>query len=303
MEGDDVKIARGQWFFAGILVFFGFVSWFLIYLGFYQVYVGFQILIAAFAAIFAFCIIVELSYLLLHPFRFAALLYFLIAALSFLFFQSIFSVGIFFLTTLLGYISVKKEQKLFVHFSYTRVIRSGLPIFFTGLAMAMAIFYNSAPIGQISEVPQFSEKLMRAILVPVEYALKPSIPEFNKDMRIKDVGNISARELPRFINLPPAVITGIVKDFFAKLPRDLRNKTITEFLRDIVNSQLRATLLPYKQFLPFIYLFGLFFVFKGLGMPLMWLSIAAGWAVTKILLQFNVLKIKKINIEKEELVL
>jgi hypothetical protein len=169
--------------------------------------------------------------------------------------------------------------------------------------MTMAIFYNSAPVGQISEVPQFSKELISIILVPVEYALKPSVPEFSRDIKIKDVANISARELPRFIDLPPAVIAGIVKDFFARLPKDLSNKTVTEFLHETINAQLRAVLLPYKQFLPFIYLFGLFFVFKGMGMPLMWLSLGVAWIVIKILLKFNVLKIRKINVEKEELVL
>jgi hypothetical protein len=305
MEGVQTKIARGQWVFSGILISLGFVSWLLIYLGFYRVYTDFQIQIwiAAFVSIFIFSIGITLSYFLLHPFKVAAISYLLLSALSFLFFQSISAVGIFFFTTLLGYISVKKEQKLIVNFLYSRIIRRGLPIFFTGLALCVAIFYNTSPIGQINEIPQFSEEFVGVILVPIEYALKPSIPDFRKDMLIKDIGDISARELPRFIDLPPAVITGIVKDFFAQFPKDVRNKTIVEFLHDIVNTQLRTILLPYKQFLPFIYLFGLFFVFKGIGMPLMWLSIGVGWLLTKILLKFNVLKLKKISIEKEELVL
>ncbi len=305
MEEAETKIARGQWFFAGVLILIGFVSWFLIYLGLYRLYTDFtvQIWIASFISIFILSVTVTLSYFLLYPFRVAVISYLGLSALSFLFFQNIFAVGILFLTTLFGYISVKKEQKLIVNFLYSRLIRRGLPIFFTGLALNVAIFYNISPIGEINEVPQFPEEFIGVILVPIEYALKPSVPDFSKDMKIKDVGDISARELPKVIDLPPAVIAGIVKDFFARFPKEVRDKTITEFLHDMINAQLEAILLPYKEFLPFIYLFGLFFVFKGIGMPLMWLTIFMGWIAIKILLKFRVLKVKKIIIEKEELVL
>ena len=305
MEGNEVKIARGQWIFAGILILIGFVSWFLIYLGFHRMYVDFaiQIWVSSFISIFTLSVAVAISYLLLHPFRVAIISYAGLSVVSLLFFQNIFAVGILFLTTLFGYILVKKEQKLFVNFLYSRLTRRGLPIFFTGLAFIIAIFYNISPIGKINEVPQFSKEFIGVMLVPIEYALKPSVPDFSKDMKIKDVGDISARELPKVIDLPPAVIAGVVKDFFARFPKDVRNKTIAEFTHDMINAQLEAILLPYKQFLPFIYLFGLFFVFKGVGMPLMWMSIGAGWVVTKILLKFKVLKLRKISVEKEELIL
>jgi len=297
------NISRGQWIFAGILVLIAATTWFLVFAGFHQLYTDFQIWIAAFILIFTLSISVGLSYFLLHPVGLAAFAYLAISLVSFLFFQEILASAIFFLTTLFGYIWVRREQKLIISFLYSRLLRKGLPIFFTGLAFTLAVFYNTSPIGQISKVPQFSENLIGAALIPVEYAIRPSVPEFSRDMKISDVGKVSARELPKFIDLPPSIIASTVTEFFAKFPAEVSDKTITQFLHGMVNSQIRAILLPYRELLPFIYLFGLFLVFKAIGMPLMWLSIGTGWIITRILLKFKILKLKKIDVKKEELAL
>ena len=76
-----------------------------------------------------------------------------------------------------------------------------------------------------------------------------------------------------------------------------------EFLTNLINSQISEILLPYKQFLPFVYLFGLFLVFRAIAMPIMWISMGVGWLIIKIMLKFKFLELKKVNVEKEELVL
>ncbi|MCH7677423.1 hypothetical protein IH879_21085, partial [candidate division KSB1 bacterium] len=179
----------------------------------------------------------------------------------------------------------------------------GMPIFFTGLAFTLALFYNTSPAGRISDVPQIPSSIVQAMLIPAEYALRTAIPDFRQDMKISEVEELSVRELPRIINAPQQLTSRMIKDSFDKLPVGEQEKTVAQFLTTFINEQLAATILPYKQLLPLIYLFGLFLVFRALAMPFMWIAIGLGWVIVKILLRLNKLKLRNVSVEKEELIL
>ena len=307
LKKDIAEISREQWLFAGIIAVLAFIAWFTFYLLVYQVASGVGIWIASAFAFLVFAISVALSFFLLKPKILAIATYFAIALLAFLFFGwrgiEVFAVIVFFATVSFGYTRVKREQKNLIPFWYSRLIRKGMPIFFTGLAFALALFYNASPAGRISEVPQIPNSVIRAVLIPVEYSLRASIPDFKRDMKMSEVEELGVRELPRVINAPPQLTSRLVKDYFSKLPAPEREKSITEFLTTLINAQLQAAILPYKQLLPVIYLFGLFLVFRALATPFMWAAIGLGWVVMKILLRFNRITLRKVGVEKEELVL
>lgn len=312
MEGlkqkiDFSDIERKQWIFAGVLVGLAFVSWFFVYLAFYQVYAGFQVW--GFAAFFIFLLAtgVGLSFFLFHPCRLAISTYIAIGLISFLFFgwrgYDIIGVGAFLATIIFGYLWMKREEQLLIKFLYTRLIRRGMPIFFTGLAIALAVFYNASPMGKVLERPQLPEAFFSAILVPVEYISKQAFPGFDRNMKLGDIEELSIREVPKLIDAPPVLIETFVRNTFSEIPKKEQDKTLVEFLHETVNNQLDAILLPYRQFLPIVFLFGLFLVFKAIGIPLMWLSIGMGWLIVKILVQLKLLQIRKVEVEKEELVM
>jgi len=311
MTGDFKKIiaeiSRDQWIFSGILVLLSFLAWFSFYLIVYQVMSGVGIWTASALLFLAFAVSVGLSFFLLKPRILAIGTYLAVALLAFVFFGwrgiEVFAVIVFFLTILFGYTRVRREQKNLIPFWYSRLIRKGMPIFFTGVAFTLALFYNTSPTGRISEVPQIPNNIINAALIPIEYGLRASIPDFKRDMKISEVEELGARELPRVINAPPQLTSRLVKDYFDKLPAPEREKTVTEFLTMFINAQLQATILPYKQLLPFIYLFGLFLVFRALATPFMWIAIGLGWGVMKILLRLNKLTLRKVQVEREELVL
>ena len=301
------EISRDQWIFAGILVLLAFIAWFTFYLIVYQATSGVGIWAASALAFLTLAVAVALSFFLLTP-RFLATATYLATALpAFLFFGwrgiEVIAVLVFFLTVFFGYTWVQREQKNLIPFWYSRLIRKGMPIFFTGLAFTLALFYNTSPVGRISDVPQIPSSVIDAVLIPVEYSLRTSIPDFRRDMKISEVEELGVRELPRAINVSPQLTNRVVKDYFSKLPAPEREKTITEFLTTFVNAQLQATILPYKQFLPVIYLFGLFLVFRALATPFMWIAIGLGWVIMKMLLRVNWLTLRKVEVEKEELVL
>lgn len=300
-------ISRDQWIFAGIIMALAFIAWPTFYLIVYQVSSGVGIWAVSALAFLFFAVSVGLSFFLLKPKVLAIATYLAIALLAFLFFGwrgiEVFAIAVFFITTSFGYIWVQREQAQLIPFWYLRFIRKGMPIFFTGLAFALALFYNTSPAGRISDVPQIPSSIIHVILIPVEYGLRASVPDFRLDMKISEVEALGARELPSVINASPQLTGQVVKDYFNKLPATEREKTLTEFLTAFINTQLQTTILPYKQLLPVVYLFGLFLVFRALGTPLMWIAIGLGWVVMKILLRFNKLRLRKVGVDKEELVL
>jgi len=304
---DIAEIKRDQWIFAGVLVLFAFIAWFTFYLLVYQVAGGAGIWLTSIFAFLAFAIAGGLSFFLLTPKTFAFLTYSAVAVPPFIFFGwrgiEVIAVLLFFVSTIFGYIWVKREQERLIPFWYARLIQKGMPIFFMGLAFALALFYNASPAGNISEVPQIPRNIIHVMLAPVEYSLRASVPDFRQDMKISEVEALGVRELPRVIDAPPQLTNQFVKDFFNRLPPEEKEKTITDFMTTFINTQLATTILPYKQFLPIIYLFGLFLVFRALAMPFMWIAMGLGWVIVKILLRFNKLKLRNVSVEKEELVL
>jgi len=286
------EISRDQLIFAGIIVALAFLAWFAFYLIVYQVASGFGIWALSALLFLAFAISVGLSFFLLKPRLLAIATYVTISILAFVFFGwrgiEISAVLAFFTAMILGYKWVRLEQERLIPFWYTRLIHKGMPIFFTGLAFALALFYSASPAGRVSAAPQIPQAIVSAMLIPAEYALRAYMPDFRKDMKVSEIEGLGE---------------GAVKNYFAQLPREDSGKTVAEFVADLINAQLEASILSYNQFLPIIYLFGLFLIFKAISAPFMWIAIGVGWIVMKTLLRLKLLKLHKVGVEKEELTL
>lgn len=286
------EISRDQLIFAGIIVALAFLAWFAFYLIVYQVASGVGIWALSALLFLAFAISVGLSFFLLKPRLLAIATYVTISILAFVFFGwrgiEISAVLAFFTAMILGYKWVRLEQERLIPFWYTRLIHKGMPIFFTGLAFALALFYSASPAGRVSAAPQIPQAIVSAMLIPAEYALRAYMPDFRKDMKVSEIEGLGE---------------GAVKNYFAQLPREDSGKTVAEFVADLINAQLEASILSYNQFLPIIYLFGLFLIFKAISAPFMWIAIGVGWIVMKTLLRLKLLKLHKVGVEKEELTL
>lgn len=300
-------VKRSQWFFSGILVLSGLAGWVLLYLGLYTNVGGVQIWAYIILSLFVLSTGIGLSYYILHPRRLSILTYSINSFFAFAIFGwrgwEAVAVLVFFLATVWGYSVVKREQKIIIPFLYSRLLHRGLPIFFTGLAVAFSIFFNESPLGESIGRPKVPEQIISIAMIPVEYAIKGAVPEFDKDMKIADVEKLTMRQFPQFFEGPPQFINSSIQDFFSRIDAESRDKTVVEFLDETINVHIDAILLPYEEFLSFIFLFGLFLAFKALGVPIMWLSIGAGWVISSILLNLGILHVRKIIVEKEELIL
>lgn len=261
------NIKRGQWIFAGILSILALGAWLSLSLIIHGVVSGIGIWVFSALALLAFSVGIALSFFLMAPPRLALGTYGVISIIALPFFGwrgiEIIAGVVIFITTYLGYTLVRREQEHLIPFWYSHFLRRGMPIFFTGLAFAIALFYSASPSGRISEGPQISQ----------------------------------------IANASPEFVSRLVKNYLTQIPTNEEEKNLAEFLTTLINTQLRATILSYKQFLPFIYVIGLFFVLRTLATPFMWASIGIGWVVMRLLLHFKLLAVRKVSVEKEEVIL
>lgn len=296
-----------QLIFTAAAVILSLFTWFSLYLAFYQIYSGFSIWIISLALIFLMSVIISIGFFIIESKKLAVISYAFVSLPTFLFFgwrgYELVGIFVFFLTMVAGYIFVKREEGWLIKFMYIRLVRRGLPIFFTGFALALAIFYNASPLGGVFERPQIPKTIFEIALTPIEYMARAGLPGFDKNMNVGDIEKLTSRELPGLFNIPPAVLSGFTRDFFAGVSEEVKSKNLAQFLTETTNSQLDSMLQPYKQFLPIVFLFGLFLVFKAISVPLMWLSILISWILIKALLRFKVLHIIKVDAKKEELAL
>ena len=215
-----------------------------------------------------------------------------------------FAIVVFFLATLWGYTIVKREQEIIIPILFSRLLRKGLPVFFTGLAFTFAAFFNSSPLGQIlGGKPHIPRQFIDVSLVPIEYAIRIAVPGFSKDIKVSEFENLTIRGVPEFFKAPPQAIKSAISNVLSHLPEESRNKSVSDFFYTTINMQLGAILAPYEEFLSFVFLFGLFLVFRTVGVPIMWLSLGFGWLISKLLSHFKILHLRKIMVKKEEIVL
>jgi len=167
----------------------------------------------------------------------------------------------------------------------------------------LAIIYSASPLGKVLDHPQVPRVFFDVILVPTEYLVKQALPEFHRDIKLAEVEELATREAPKFLKMPPEVAGSAIREIFSNIPAENQDKKLADFLHEAINRQLDAILVPYKNFLPIAFLFGLFLVFRAISIPIMWLSFGAGWIVVRMLLAFGILKLKKVETDKEVLVL
>lgn len=307
-EEERLLIGKRQWIFAGAIVVCAVCAWFLLYLVGYEGVRGFRTLIFAASAFLILTVLLSLSFLFLAPRRLAILTYAGVSALFLLPFaltrhfgwEIFLGAGAIFVSLIMSNAWTKREQKITIQFSYRSLTRRGLAAFITGVAFALTLMYISSPRGKISDIPQLGDGLGEKILIPVEYLLKPVIPEFRHDMKIREVKELSAREVPKLVKGSREVTAIAVRELFSRLPKEEQEKTIGNFLQNFVNHQLKSTLAPYKRFFPFLYIIGLFLLLRSIGVPLSWVALGVGWIAMKILLKAKILKIQKVMAEKEE---
>ena len=188
----------------------------------------------------------------------------------------------------LGFLSasrkVRKEEKTQANLDFWKIWKRGLPILITGLILVISLVYYFSP--NLMEMRQFEFKISRnafdVVIGPLSKLISERLPE---GMSLDANANLFLR---------------------AEEKQDLKNKygviieandTGKDVLYKLVDYQLNNVTGPYRKFIPFGLVVGLFIVLKIVSILYVALVILFSWLVLKLLI---VTKFINIGIEKKE---
>lgn len=184
----------------------------------------------------------------------------------------------------------QNEKSLLIEFKAFRISRRALPIFFTGLALFLAFSYQGLILddtlkGDLSISPAVYD----SIFEPTERILDIMFSGYERGM---SVGDFQQLVLRTFTFLPPSFVGD-----------EIASQSLRDFSFDLINANISSILEPYRGLLPFLFIIGLFFVFKTFSLPFLWFTLALSWVVIKILLLYNIVTVKETSVTKTETVL
>lgn len=200
-------------------------------------------------------------------------------------------------------------------FSVSKILKSGLPIYFSITALTVSIFYFSL----IDEKEALSSLLPQPAL---DFALKTfsgpiqsltGLPEINPDETVDDLltklvvaqaksQGVLISKIPKseFERSRTTLLAQLFQNYNIKLSGkerigDVLYKTITERAEDLLG--------PYKTYLPFVSVIGFFLAFKTLTWPLYYLTLIILFMVVRLATAAHIVRKEKQQIEVEKLLL
>lgn len=196
--------------------------------------------------------VIHISFLLVFSFR---LEYFLIALISF---------GLF----LLGTYRALDEKKARLKIQLFSILRKGLPLVMTGLALIIATAYFFSPLGQ---------RGYDQVLIPK--------PVFNL---------IAEPMIDSFENkIPEGALPGQTESELSA------REQLKETLYQRMNQELNRYSQQYQDFIPLGLSIGAFFAIKAIGFFVIYLVILMSFIIFKVLVQFKAVKIQEESVLRQ----
>lgn len=205
---------------------------------------------------------------------------------------------------------IRGEYALSVGFSISKIVKDGLPLYFTVAALIISVFY----------LHQTNKQKDTFIPRPaLDYTIRwltqnPAVfdsfgfPAINPDMTIDEVlRNFLLRELEGQADgrkIPEAELTRLIFEQRLVLSKqygiDIQGREkIGDVLSRAVQSYMERLLGPYKEYLPFATATAFFFAFKTLTLPLYYITLLLTYILIKLAFYGNILKREKEKIEVE----
>ena len=192
-----------------------------------------------------------------------------------------------------AYIATQQEKELVKRVKIARIAKRSMPKVATGLIVIAAIFYGftAADVLQRDDVEIIPLVVLEVVFTPISIAIESSVPEYQDGMSVGELQGLINRLLPTRQSIV------LVDD-----PETL-TQSVPVFLHGVVNESLRTILTPYRGVAPIFLVLGIFFVFKAMSVPIIWLALAVVWLLKWALLRGGALKIQKTPTEEERLIL
>ncbi len=193
---------------------------------------------------------------------------------------------------------IHKELRESVSFRVRKVLKEGLPVFFTALAILFAAFsyvintYEN--FGSIVPRP-----LYNAILPYLKEPLAKVLPGFNPEATVDEFileqsKNEAAKSGLKFESLPDREVNEILINQRQVLSQRLGLKLtgrekLGDLLFEVINQKANEVTSRYQQYLPLAATFGVFATVKTFTLPLYWLTLLITAFVLKFLTTAGVL--------------
>ncbi|MDO8560647.1 MAG: hypothetical protein Q7R91_00310 [bacterium] len=206
-----------------------------------------------------------------------------------------------------AYSRIRNEAKLSVSFSLSKILRQGLPLFFTAIAVMVSVFYFSS-ISQEKNQTFLPKAVFELSLPLLQNSLQGIIPGFRPDATIDqlligaaqkqtgnavDISKVPKDQLEKFLQEERAALSkGLGVAVTGK-------EKAGDLLYNLANQKLEDFVGPYKQYLPYLTAFGFFLAVKALTLPLYFVTLILVWLAVRLLLAVKLLK-KEIGMVQTE---
>ena len=206
---------------------------------------------------------------------------------------------------------ISNEAKTANYFSVRKILRGGLPIFFTAVALSLAVFYFSL-LGGRSDQSLLPKGLFDVIVPLLEQPLQGILPGFRSDASMDQlILAFASQQLDGDVDLTqlPSVQREELLDESRKaLSRELGipisgGEKGIDVLYQAANAQIKKIAGPYEEYLPFLAAFGFFVAVKAFTLPVYWVTLILFGLVVKSLLAAGLLAEKTEKIEVTRVIL
>ena len=206
---------------------------------------------------------------------------------------------------------IRQEATSATVFRLSKILRQGLPLFFTAVALLISLFYF-VKIAEDSNQPVIPRSVFDISLPFLEGAFKGILPGFRAHTTVDEL-LLDALRSQEGNEVDIAKIPRSQLDMFLKEQRAALGKglgiTITgkeqaaDFLYNLTNQKIGDFVGPYKQYLPYLSVIGFFLAIKALTLPFYFISLGLVYIVMRVLLAVRVLRREKAMIEVERIIL
>ncbi len=209
---------------------------------------------------------------------------------------------------------IKNEAAISLSFSLRKYLRSGLPVFFTAIALMFSVFYFSLSLTNTEDYISslLPKSIFTQILSLLQNPIQGLIPGFNPNLSIDEIlltalqsqtgEKIDIAKLPiqERKTILQAGYDQIYKQFGIRVTGKEKGSDV---LYNVANQKIGEFAGPYKEYIPYLAAFGIFLTIKVLAWPFYWTTILLSFILVKVLTTASFLKRQKTQIEVERLML
>lgn len=182
-------------------------------------------------------------------------------------------------------------------FSVRKIFSGGLPIFFTAVALMLAVFYFSS-LGGRSDAFFLPKTLFDAAIPFLEQPLQNIFPGFRPNASVDEflltaMTHDTGSQID-IAKLPNAERERLLREGRAALAQQF-DITLTgeesagDVIYRVTNAQVAKLAGPYEKYLPLLAAVGFFLAVKALTLPVYWLVLILLFLVVKLLLSLGLL--------------